>query len=384
MASKAAVALTVVMLSIISDTADTSAQTQSAVAATHFRGEASPAATAGLSIKVNVNTVLVNVSVRDRYSNRSISGLEPNDFQVYEDGVLQELQQEAITDVPYSLLLLMDVSGSTYSYLKLMKNAATEFTREISQEDKLALASFNSKVRLRQNFTSDLDATAKAISRLHSAGGTAFYDALMTCVDKYLRNIVGRKAIVVFTDGVDNVLSGNSWEGSRTSFQELCSRLQESDTLIYTIFMNSEGKPLPPPDVSAGETGRGLPTLGRLPFPFPSPFPSTLPSPKQARRRHIKSEDDEREAYHIARNQLAAIAGQTGGRTYSPLRAEELSSVYSKIADDLRVQYVLSYVSSNPSQAGRWRAIRVEVRGHPEAAISARKGYAINQAATTR
>ncbi len=331
-----------------------------------------------VSIKVDVDVVLLNISVWDRDTNRSITGLQKDDFQVYEDRTRQDVQQLWSAEAPFSLLLLLDVSGSTASYIRLMKEAATNFTREINEKDKVAVATFNSDVRLLQNFTSDRNAAARAIDRIRSGGGTAFYDALMTCLNEYMRGVEGRKAIVVFTDGVDNQLLGNRGNGSRATFAELYHRIQEVDTLVYTIFLDSEGEvPMshgstnPYPYPRRGRGGLSLPLPFPLPLPgqrFPTPFPTPSPSPRNGG-------GDERAAYKTAREQLENIADQTGGRMYSPGRAEDLSGAYQEIADDLRVQYLLSYASSNPAQDGRWRAISVEIRDHPEAVVRTRKGY---------
>jgi VWFA-related protein len=255
-----------------------------------------------LSIKVSVNSVVLNASVRDRRSNRSINGLQLDNFEVYEDGTLQELQQMSITDAPFNLLLLMDVSGSTYSYMKLMKKAASDFLYELGENDRVAIASFNSKVRLLQDFTADPEAAAKVISRLHSAGGTAFYDALMTSVDQYMRGIKGRKAIVVFTDGVDNVLSGDPKEGSFTSFEELYSRLQETDSLIYTIFLNTKGREMNPassrPQKKQGPFPFPMPQPGATSrFPLPFPIPSPQPFPKSITKQPREKADADSNVY---------------------------------------------------------------------------------------
>ena len=327
--------------------------------------------TPGLDIRVNVNSVMLNTSVRDRTSNRSISGLETEDFRVYEDGVLQHLQEAKITDAPLNLLLLMDVSGSTYSFMKLMKKAASEFLYEMDQNDMIAIASFNSKPHLLQDFTSNFDGVAKAISHLHSGGGTAFYDALMKCVDQYMRNVEGRKAIVVFTDGVDNLLQGNHREGSHISFEKLYSRLEETDALVYTIFLNSRGKEIMPASESSGKSrGSRSPEIGRVPLPVPAAEPGAKP--------RTQPQENNRDAYATAYEQLEAIAQLTGGRTYSPRLIEELSGVYAEVADDLRIQYLLSYASSNTDQKDGWRAVRVVVKDHPEAAVRTRSGYTVS------
>jgi VWFA-related protein len=332
----------------------------------------------GVAIKVNVDTVFLNVSVRDRNTNRSIAGLQKDDFLVYENGVQQEVQQLLPTEAPFNLLLLLDVSGSTGSYIKLMKKAATEFTREINANDRIAVATFNSRVQLVLSFTSDREAAVRAIEHIQSGGGTAFYDALMTCLDEYMRDVEGRKAIVVFTDGVDNKLLGNRNEGSTTSFDELYRRVQESEAIIYTIFLDSEGQ-VP---MQSGPVGRYPRRRGGFPLPLPFPLPSPGPFPSPAPSPHPTPRQDEKAAYETAREQLETIADQTGGRMYSPRRAEDLSGAYSEIANDLRIQYLLGYTSSDPARDGRWRSIRVEVKNHSEAAVRTRKGYyAVNRTA---
>lgn len=324
----------------------------------------------GYALKVNVDSVFLNVSVRDRSTSRSIPSLQKDDFRIYEDGVKQQIDQFLPTEAPFNLLLLLDVSGSTQSYLHLMKQAAIDFTRQIKANDRVAVATFNSRVQLVQDFTGDRAAAERAINRIQSGGGTAFYDALMTCVNQYMRNLQGRSAIVVFTDGVDNQLEGNSNAGSRTTYDELFRRIQEIDTIIYTIFLDTEGQ-VPamtqrrPGGIGGWPGGRRGRFPGSIPFPIPQPTPNPTPRRQQ----------NQRAIYEEARDQLQEIAEQTGGRMYSPHKIGELSSVYSEIADDLRIQYQLGYNSTNRAQDGQWRTIRVMVETHPEAEVRTRKGY---------
>ncbi len=105
------------------------------------------------AVKVDVESVFLNLSVRECNTNRSLAGLQKNDFPVYEDGVRQDIQQFLPTEAPFNLLLLLDVSKSTSSYLGFMRQAAIEFTHRISPDDRIAIATFNSKVRLIQGFT---------------------------------------------------------------------------------------------------------------------------------------------------------------------------------------------------------------------------------------
>jgi Ca-activated chloride channel homolog len=329
----------------------------------------------GFALKIDVDTVFLNLSVRERATNRSLSGLQKNDFAAYEDGVGQEIDQFLPTESPFYLLLLLDVSGSTGSYLKLMKQAAIEFTREINAEDHIAIATFNSKVHLVQDFTNDRAAAEKAISKIKSGGGTAFYDALMTSVTRYMGGIQGRSAIVIFTDGIDNRLEGLPESGSTANFEDLFRKIQEADAIVYTIFLNTEDRfPSFAGGPSAGSTVPGWPGGRRSggswgPFPFPIPFPSS------GGRHSRASNDGEDSVYRQARSQLQLITDQTGGRMYSPRKIDELSGAYQEVAEDLRVQYQLGYNSTNRVSDGRWRKIHVEVENYPEAVIRTRPGY---------
>ncbi len=313
----------------------------------------------GYSVRVDVNSVFLNVAVYDRGSNRSITGLKKEDFQVYEDGVEQQVTQFLPSETPLSLLLLLDVSGSTGLYLHLMKGASIDFIEKTKSNDRVAIATFSSRVDLIQNFTGDRRRAEEAINRIWAGGGTSFYDAMMVCLSEYMHGTEGRSAIVVFTDGVDNQLEGGYPAGSQTTFDELFRSIQESESSIYTVFLDTVRQAGGAPASGQGSTTRSrAPTLDRSKS-------ETAPG----------GDDDEFAAYDLAMKQLRMIADQTGGRMYSPRRIEELSGIYSEIASDLRNQYQLGYNPTNLSQDGRWREIRVTIRNHPEAVVRTRKGY---------
>ncbi len=315
---------------------------------------------AGYRLKVDVNSVLLNVSVRDRLKGHGIPNLRKQDFLVYEDGNLQQVDQLLARDAPFSSLLLIDNSGSTRSLLALMKQAAIEFTRQLNPNDKVAIATFNSLVELVQDFTDDRALASRAIGSISSIGGTALYDALMTCIDTYMRGITERSAIVVFTDGVDNQLEGQNTEGSRTPFSQLYRRIQEIDPIIYTIFLDTEL------EASAGRA-RSVPGLDPgIGWPFPRP--RSRPAPAQTR-------SSDRKIHDKGRDQLATIADQTGGRMYPLTRAEQLAWVYNEIAEDLRIQYLLAYTPSGHARDGMWHDVQVRVKDRPDVAVRTRKGY---------
>jgi Ca-activated chloride channel family protein len=333
--------------------------------------DASGTYSTGYKLKLDVDWIYLNASVRERKTNRSVPNLQKSDFQLYEDGTPQEIGRFMQTEEPFHLLLLIDVSGSTQSYLDLIQDACIQFTRQIGPKDQVAVATFNSRYRLRQDFTGDREQAVRAIGQIRSGGGTAMYDALLEAVD-YISRIQGRKAIVLFSDGVDNQLEGNAGDGSRATFPQLYRQIQEADALIYTIFLDTEESQSLPGRSGGGvidilgDILRGGGVGGRRPARYP--------------RRPVRN----RAAYAEAREQMEMIAEQTGARMYAPTRTQDLSHAYSEIADDLRVQYTLGYNSTNTNKDGTWRKVRVAVVNRPDLVVRTRKGYyAAQQRATT-
>jgi VWFA-related protein len=307
------------------------------------------------NVRIDVNSVFLNVSVRDQH-NRSIPHLQKEDFRVYEDGAPQEIQQLISDKAPFDVLLLLDNSGSTQSYLALIKNAAIDFTNRMKPDDHIAVAAFNSLVDLMQPFSDDRAQLKRAIERILSIGGTALYDSLLLCINRYMRNISGRSGIVVFTDGFDNQLEGPNSEGSRTPFSALYRRIQEIEPIIYTIFLNT-GHVQPVRDKPSRRP------FGRTGWPWPRP-------PASQSQRPTKSS-----ILETAKQHLLMIAEQTGGRMYLLTSVETLSSAYAEIADDLGACYRIAYNPTHGSRDGKWHQIQVGIRGRPEAVVRTRKGY---------
>lgn len=330
----------------------------------------SPDGEGNYSLKVDVNWTYLNASVRERTTNRSVPRLDREDFLLYEDNEQQTVERVETTEAPFNLLLLLDVSGSTRSHIDLIKEASVSFTEQINPNDHIAIAVFNSRVRLLQDFTNDRRQVAQTIRRIKSGGGTAFYDALETSIDEYMEGIDGRKAIVVFTDGVDNQLTGDWSDGSKTTFPQLFRRIQEVDTIVYTIFLDTRERSLvrrPPPG-----TGRGGSIVDIL-EDIMRRYPNGIPGGGGTIGGGRGMDDDA--AYEEARQQLALIAEQTGGRMYSPYNIYDLDTVYREIADDLRVQYTLAYSSTNPNYDNKWREIRLRVRNRSDLVVRTRRGY---------
>ena len=312
-----------------------------------------------VSFRIDVDWVYLNVAVRDRVTNRSVPGLQRDDFLIYEDNVQQQVKRFEPSEAPIHLLLLLDVSGSTREFIGLIREASIEFIQQIKANDSIAVAAFNSNVALVADFSNDRNRAASAIRRLRPRGGTAFYDALYASITDYMGHIEGRKAIVVFTDGEDNRLTGDRANGSAISFPKLYREIQEIDSIVYTIFLDSGGLG----SQTSSSTGRVIQILGDI-------LGRRVPGPSRRRG----GSNPPREVYEEAKRQMQMIADQTGGRMYRPRRVDDLFHVYREIADDLRIQYTLAYNSSNPARDGSWREIRVRmIPGN--LAARARKGY---------
>ena len=281
------------------------------------------------AIKLNTRLVNLNVKVTDR-SGRSVSRLTRDDFVVLEDNVFQEIAYFEPVNAPLNLVLLLDLSGSLGSRIKLMRRTAKKFTESLDRDDRIAVATFTTRFNLACDFTSDRELLKDRIDRLENPGGdTALYDATWTALDLLARIKKARKAIVVLTDGVDSAFIPDE-EGSRRSFNELMTRAEEEDATVYPIYFDTER------EVTGG---------------------SYTP-----------------QVFATARKQLEALAVETGGVYFAAYRPEDLDGVYQRVAAELQSLYSLAYAAKDTRKDGGWRKITVTVN-RPGAFLKTRRGY---------
>lgn len=283
------------------------------------------------AITLEAPLVNVNVSVTDP-SGRAITDLTKEDFTVYEDGVAQTITHFSSVEAPFDLVLLLDTSGSTESKITVMKRAAQRFVDLIGPEDRMAVFAFTRRLWLIAPFTRQRFVLKESIERISGGGGTAFYEALWQTLDALNRQSNRRRAIVVMTDGVDNSIGQPEQYPSRYTFEELFRRVEESDVIIYPIYLDTEEEMV-----------------------------------RRQRRESSRS-------YAIARGQLAQLAEQTGGTLYRAATVHDLAGVYERVASELRTIYSLAYSPADAARDGRWRALRVEVH-RPNVKIKSRRGY---------
>ena len=271
--------------------------------------------------RAGVDLVSLNVTVSDS-GGKYITDLTAEDFNVFEDGVKQDVTFFTRTNLPIALALLLDTSASMDTKLPTAQEAAVGFARRLRPQDLAEVIDFDSRVVVLQNFTNSASELESAIRKTSAGGSTSLYNAVYIALKELAKvkavteEDVRRQAIVLFSDGEDT--------SSLVSFDEVLEQAKRSETAIYTI----------------GLQGNDLQAKGF------------------------------REAQYVMRT----LASETGGRSFFPMRIEDLAGVYSQIADELASQYTLGYSSKNGRRDGAWRRLIVQVQ-RPNVAPRSKRGY---------
>lgn len=301
-------------------------------------------------IKVETNLVQLNVGVVDRQG-RAILNLSRNDFAVYENGVRQNIQDFEPTTTPFSLVLMLDMSGSTLGFRQPLKASAVRFIDALAPDDRVAVVTFNDKVEMLQKFTSERRKIADAIEMAEGKGQTNLYNALNFSLKQLAGEGKRRKAIIVLTDGLDTQM--------RRADREAAQSATTNEAAIASI----------KPDASPALSG----VLGAADRMGVTVYPLALPS---GDARLLPFPDPQQIAmYTAARARLQALADRTGGRVSEIRRLEDMGKLYAEVAAELRTLYSLTYQpSSGNKRDGSWRAIRIEVT-RPEMIARTKSGY---------
>jgi VWFA-related protein len=301
-------------------------------------------------LKVDTSIVTVPVSVYDR-NGLYIPHLRKTDFKVFEDGVEQEISYFGTSEQPFTVVLLMDVSPSTSLKIEDIQNAAITFVDQLKPTDQVMVIQFDSRVSTLAELTTDRQQIYKAIRRTGFGQGTSLYEAVEYSLRKKLNRVEGRKAIVLFTDGVDTT-------SFRASLESTLRDAEESDALVFPVYYNTFL------DTIGISSGGGVmstpPTLG-------------LPGGLGGMRSTAQLSED----YTRGRAYLNELATVTGGRLF---RAEAtpggLASAFEGIAQELGNQYSIGYAPQNPGSAGDRKQIRVRVN-RPRLVIRAKDSYIV-------
>ena len=299
-------------------------------------------------IKVDSAIVRVNVGVVDQRG-RPIMTLDRTDFKVFEDGTQQEIARFESTTAPFSVVMLLDMSGSTKSFRQNIRLSAARFLDALGPQDRVAVVEFYSKINLLNDFTANRATASQSISVANGAGDTDLYKALLFSLDKLSKEESRRKAIVVLTDGVDTQ--------SRNEDRKFLAGLQPEAMAraISPDANDSLNRLLSHADV------QGV-TIYPLALPTGDPAKLADPTPLQVA------------LYAAARSRLRLIAERTGGTLNEIERLDQMAVLYANVAADLRTLYTIEYQPTNLKRDGKWRAIKVEV-ANPEFVSRSRTGY---------
>jgi VWFA-related protein len=317
-------------------------------------------------VRVDTALVSVPVSVVDRQGH-FIPNLKKEDFSVFENGVEQSIAYFEPADKPFTVALVLDTSASTHFHLWEIKEAAIAFASQLRPQDRVLVVSFNDQVLLLTEATNDLNVVTTVIQTYATTGSsTRLYDAVDLVIKERLNKIKGRKAIVLFTDGVDTSSYQATYEGTLREAEEL-------DALIYPIQYDTS-------DYRQAMQGAGNVTVvsrtSSWPFPGRSSSQVIYSGPANG---GIQMPGTSQADYDRADKYLHALADKTGARLYQANDPSQLAKAFSGIAEELRRQYSLGYYPQNstePSadQSGDRRHIRVRVH-RPNLAVRARDSY---------
>jgi VWFA-related protein len=302
-------------------------------------------------IITDTSLVQLNVGVVNQRG-EAVTTLSSNDFAIYEDGVRRPIVSFEPTDAPFSLVLMLDMSGSTLNFRQQIRAAALRFLDALSPDDRVSVVEFSGKgVKSLIGFSTDRRRTAYAITDLASgAGETPLYDAFKYSLKELAHEGKRRKAIVALTDGLDTE--------ARNSDRTIVSKA--SDAEVSTAIKAETNSQVVSVLNAADREGVTI-----FPLALPSGDPKRLPLPDPS----ITA------MYGAARTRLQLLANRTGGRMHEIHRLDDLAKLYALVAADLRSLYTIAYQPRNPSaRDGKWREIRVEI-ARADLVASTKPGY---------
>jgi Ca-activated chloride channel family protein len=316
-------------------------------------------------VKIETNLVSVPVSVLDRQG-RFVPNLQREDFKVLENGVEQRIAYFEPTEKPFTVALLLDTSGSTVFHLSEIKEAAISFAKQLRPQDRVLVVTFNEQVLLLTEATNNLNVVTEVINTYANTGySTRLYDAIDLVIEERLNKIQGRKAIVLFTDGVDT-------SSFQATYQSTLRQAEELDALIYPIQYDTK-------DFVAATQGLGKITIARRTrsWPFPGRTSSQVIYGPAIQTPGTSVADYER-----ADQFLHQLADKTGAKLFQANDSGQLAQSFSKIAEELRCQYSLGYYPQSTPTDGERRQIKVHV-DQPDLAVRARDSYVQRSSSNT-
>lgn len=313
-------------------------------------------------ISVETNLVTTPVSVLDR-NGRFIPGLKKKDFKIYDNGVLQDITYFQSEEQPFTVILMIDISPSTKYKIDEIHFAAVTFVNQLRPTDKVLVVAFDQRVRLlTEEATADKAKIFAAIYKATFGSGTSLYEAVSIVTDLDLIKVSGRKAVVLFTDGVDTT-------SRQASFESTVANVQEVDALIYPIRYNTQ------------QNGGVISTTTGSPTQLPKDIADLMAARGIAIDPRIfqgGARGSSAAEYAKGRQFLEKLAESSGGRIFEADDIKNLEAAFSGVAEELRRQYSIGYYPENPGQPGERRSVKIKV-SRPNTIVRAKNGYLIRQ-----
>jgi VWFA-related protein len=312
-------------------------------------------------VRVDTTLVTVPVSVVDRQG-RFIPNLKKEDFTLTENGVDQSIAYFEPAEKPFTVALLLDTSASTHFHLSEIRDAAIEFAKQLRPQDRVLVVSFNDEVLLLTEATNDQTLIESAIEvNANTGSSTRLYDAVDLTIRERLNKIKGRKAIVLFTDGVDT-------SSQQADYLSTLREVEELDALIYPIQYDTTDY------LNAMQNAGTVTVVTTRPGIF-GPRTSTQTYNVPMNNGGAPLPGATKADYDRADHYLHSLADKTGGRLYQANDTKQLADAFAKIAEELRRQYTLGYYPKNANATeGDRRQIRVKVN-QSNVAVKARDSY---------
>jgi len=294
------------------------------------------------TIRIESELVELKVSVLGVSPSTHTPLLEQKDFVVLEDGKPQEIEFFESAEAPFDLVLLLDLSGSNSSKLKMIKSSAKRFVDSARPVDRIAVVAFTERPALYSPFTLDRKKLKRSIDDMDDAvGGTNFWDSLNFVLQHIIAHGPGthRSAVVVMTDGIDNALTEVPGPGSVISFETLLANVRDSETIVFPIYLDTEEEIV----------------------------------------RDFKKLRVTRVDYALAREQLGQIASACATNMYRASKLSDLDSLYGQVIRDLSTVYSIGYRPSNKALDGKWRSVEVKLPGQASLLARTKRGYFARQ-----
>lgn len=326
-------------------------------------------------IKVDTNLVTMPVSVLDR-EGRFIGGLQQRDFKLFENGAEQKIDYFQSVETPFTVILMIDVSPSTQWQIEEIQRAAEAFVNQLRPMDKVMVISFDERVHILSNVTNDRYQLKNAIERSRFGDGTSLYEAVDHVLAQQLNQIQGRKAVVLFTDGVDTT-------SRSASYQSTVKDAEESDALFYPIRFDTSRDMNPGGGYGGGggyppvQRQRGV-TWGDIVGAIITGGNTGPVYGGRGGRGRRGSAGSSQQEYATGKEYLETLAQNSGGREFEADSLNNLDAAFSGIAEELRRQYSIGYYPDKVGQKGERRSIAIRVN-RPNVVVRAKNSYIVGQ-----